>query len=679
MTQTSTDRSPDPGSPDARSVKTVNHSHDPDRRIMFDNSPLGIIRFDPDGSIIDFNRKFVEQMGSTRESLVGFNTATRSSPQMQAAIKKALNGEESIFEGEYTSITGNKTSHFRVVFNPVNPGVSPTQVIATVEDITKRVRAETQLQQSHDKLERLVRQRTSTLIRKIEALKQTEDALRKSEEKYRSILDSIEDVYFEADLKGRLVFFNRASMEFLGYPESALYGMSYRAFTDPYNQKKLRDTFTAVYETGTASPLIDCTLIRKDKRAVSVSFKAALIRDKQGNPSGFQGLARDVTRQRVMENRLQHSQKMEAIGSLAGGVAHDFNNILGAIMGYAHLIKKHRTDPDRVLSYTDQILKAGDRSAGLVKQILLFSRETKAKKEPSDLGQVVREALTLLRATIPATIQIEHRITEAPFIVMADETQIHQVLMNLCANASHAMQKEGGTLEICLENLPVSLENKDQFFDLSAGKYLHLRVSDTGCGMDPETVKRIFEPYFTTKAAGEGTGLGLATVHGIVKEHDGVILIQSQINRGTVCDIYLPAVERAVAAPEEFGGFQTGSERILFVDDEAYLTDVGKEMLEDFGYRVDAFTRPVDALEQFKTDTGRYDLVITDYTMPAMTGEQLARQIRELNPLTPVIMCTGITPDMIITRKSGIKEVLMKPLDMEKLLRTIRSVLDQER
>ncbi len=659
----------------ARTLETL-REQERDRRIIFDNSPLGIIRFDTSGSIVDFNDKFVDLMGSTRERLKGFNTLTRSTPEMQAAFKPALEGKVSVFEGPYTSVTGNKTAFFRVVFNPVKPGQSPTQVIATIEDITKRQQAEAQLQQSNVKLERLVKERTGRLIQKIEELKQIEDALRKSEEKYRSILESIEDVYFEADLKGRFVFFNRALPEFLGYSESELYKMNYRTYTDEESRKTLFETFNIVYRTGNASPLIYCHVLRKDGRRLEFSFKISLMKDKQGKATGFQGLARDVTRQRALENRLQHTRKMEAIGSLAGGVAHDFNNILGAVIGYTHLVKKHKDEPERVQSYAQQILTAGERATGLVRQILLFSRETKAQKIPSDLGLVAREVLKLLRASIPSTIDIRSSIRDSLHSVMADQTQIHQVLMNLCSNASHAMASRGGQLEIMLENIAITAKNVDHYFELDLGNYVHLSVSDTGCGMNRETLKKIFDPYFTTKKAGEGTGLGLATVHGIVKDHGGVILVDSRVDQGTVCDIYLPAIDQKIEPVEKPVEIPAGKEKILFVDDEAYLTEVGREMLQDFGYRVDTFTSPKKALKAFKKAPKSYDMVITDYTMPEMTGEKMADLIFEINPRLPVILCTGLTLGIKVDRGRGIKAVLMKPLDMGKLLKTVRETLD---
>lgn len=647
-----------------------------DQRIVVESSPLGIIRFNIKGEIKDCNEKFIELMGSSRQKLIGFNSSLYSSPEMREAIQKALKGEISFFEDAYTSITGGKTTYLRVAFNPVNPGVSPTEVIATVEDISQRVIAEKQLKRSHDELEALVMEKTSELVREIEERKSAHEALKKSEEKYRSILENIEDSYFELDLRGNLVFFNQSLSQLLGYSEAELKGMNYKTYTAKEDIRKIFTVFNEVYKTGRISRLVHCTLITNDHTRKNAGILASLMKNKKGETIGFQGLARDVTKQMLMESRLQNTRKMEAIGNLAGGVAHDFNNILGGIIGYAQLIKKYSSRESKIYPYVEQILKASERATGLVRQILLFSRKTETEKMPVDMGVIAKEVIELLRASIPSTIEIRHHFKDDLNPISADQNQIHQVFMNLCSNAAYAMKAGGGCLEITLDAVVVTKEGETGLEDLTKGDYVRLSISDTGHGMNEEILKKIFDPYFTTKEIGEGSGLGLATVHGIVKDHGGIIRVESREGAGTVFHLYFPAIRQVIEENKASVEIAKGNETVLFVDDEIYLAEVGKEMLEDYGYTVESMTSSVDAWEAFVQSPDKFDLVITDYTMPGMTGDLLAGKIRELKPGIPIIMCTGISLDPEITKNLNLEKILMKPIDMDSLLQVVRNVLD---
>ncbi len=647
-----------------------------DQRIIVESSPLGIIRINSEGEIKDCNEKFIELMGSSRQKLIGFNSSLYSSPDMRKALQKAIKGEISFFEDVYTSVTGGKTTYLRVAFNPVNPERPPTEVIATVEDISQRVVAEEHLKRSHDELEALVMEKTSELIREIEERKSAHEALKKSEEKYRSILENIEDSYFELDIKGNLTFFNKSLTQLLGYSEEELRGQNYKKYTAQEDIKKLFRVFSEVYKTGRISQLIHCTFVTKDNTRKTVGILSSLMKQKDGKPIGFQGLARDVTKQMLMESRLQHTQKMEAIGNLAGGVAHDFNNILSGIIGYTQLIKKNSPRESKVYPYVEQVLKASERATGLVRQILLFSRKTKSEKIPMDIGLIAKEAIELLRASIPSTIEIRYHFSKDLKPISADQTQIHQVFMNLCSNAAYAMKAGGGCLEITLDAVIVTKEGENGLEDLAKGEYIRLSISDTGQGMNNETLKKIFEPYFTTKQIGDGSGLGLATVHGIVKDHGGIIRVESEEGVGTVFRLYFPTIRKAVEENKKIVEIAKGNETILFVDDEIYLAEVGKEMLEDYGYGVDSMTSSVKAWEAFMKEPNKYDLVITDYTMPGMTGDLLAEKIREIRPEIPIIMCTGISLDPKIIKNFGFERILMKPLDMDYLLQVVRKILD---
>jgi signal transduction histidine kinase/DNA-binding response OmpR family regulator len=382
---------------------------------------------------------------------------------------------------------------------------------------------------------------------------------------------------------------------------------------------------------------------------------------------------------RVLERHLQQSQKMEAIGALASGIAHDFNNILAALIGYAELALL-ATEPDsRCGRSLEMVLTAGQRARELVEQILAFSRQSDEERKPVRIDTVLTEVLKFMRASLPATIEIKKEIDPDVENIMADPVQIHQVLMNLCTNALHAMREKGGVLEVALASANLAAEQGELLAELKPGTHVRLRVKDTGHGMDEATLAKIFDPYFTTKEKGVGTGLGLSVVHGIVKKHGGAIRVQSEPGSGTVFDLYFPTVPKT--DPAESGlkeEMPTGSERILLVDDEQVLADMGKEMLGYLGYRVETRTSSVDALGLFKADPFRFDLVITDMTMPNLTGDKLAEELLRIRPDIPIVMCTGYSEKLMgeRVRAAGIKGFVMKPILMAKLAGAVREALN---
>ena len=407
---------------------------------------------------------------------------------------------------------------------------------------------------------------------------------------------------------------------------------------------------------------------------------------KNGVPAKVLGVIQDVTEQheaekerKHLEAQLQQAQKMEAIGTLAGGIAHDFNNILGGIIGYAELAKMKVPEGSNVIAYLDKMIKSSDRAADLIKQILTLSRQHKQGQRPVQVRHIVQETLNLLRATLPTTIEIRKDLAKDAGVVNADPTQMHQVIMNLTTNAGHAMQKNGGLLEVALANVELDYPSASKHLDLAAGSYLRLTVSDTGHGMTAETLERIFDPYFTTKDTGEGTGLGLSVVQGIVKTHGGTITVYSEMGKGTTFHVYLPIIldeERAEKESEE--PLPTGSERILFIDDEEVLVETGGQILKQLGYEVVTKISSVQALELFRAAPDRFDLVITDMTMPHMTGDKLARDLMKIRPDIPVILCTGHSR-LVSEEKAkdiGIRAFVMKPLVMRNLAETVRKVLD---
>ena len=386
----------------------------------------------------------------------------------------------------------------------------------------------------------------------------------------------------------------------------------------------------------------------------------------------------DITEQRRLEDQLRQAQKMEAIGTLAGGIAHDFNNILGAIIGYTELTLEDVTANKKVRRRLEKVLQSGLRARDLVSQILTFSRQTKKERRTISISPIIKDALKLLRATLPTTIQIHQHLETETDLIVGDPVQIHQVLMNLCTNAKHAMRKEGGTLELSLTEATLQSEESAALFHLDPGRFLKLTVSDTGHGIPPEITERIFDPYFTTKEKGEGTGLGLSVVHGIITEHGGAIRVSSEVGTGTTFQIFLPLSEdQSVAQPKAEKPVLRGSENILLVDDEALLTESYGEILESLGYQVVTKTSSTEALETFRLQPRRFDLVLTDYTMPNMTGIQLAEALLKVRPDIPIILYSGFTEDITPqkAKSKGIKEMLSKPLSKHDLSAVLRRCL----
>jgi signal transduction histidine kinase/CheY-like chemotaxis protein len=380
------------------------------------------------------------------------------------------------------------------------------------------------------------------------------------------------------------------------------------------------------------------------------------------------------------ERQLQQVMKLQAIGTLAGGIAHDFNNILFPIVGYTELAMDDIPAGSQARQNLEEVLKATNRAKELVQQILTFSRQGGQERKPLQVQFLIKEALKLLRATIPSTIEINCDVDENCGHIMGDPTQIHQVIMNLCTNAYHAMQETGGTLEVGLREVDISYETSVERVGMKVGRHLELMVKDTGHGMGTEVMERIFEPYYTTKELGKGTGLGLSVIHGIIKNHGGDISVSSQPGKGTTFTVYLPVIDDVEVAiePEKTTTATEGNESILLIDDEKQIIDIEQQILERLGYRVTPKTDSQEALEEFAALPEKFDLVITDMTMPKLTGDQLALKLMDIRPDIPVILCTGFN-ETINEEKAlsmGIDRYIMKPIVKDELARTIRSVLD---
>lgn len=502
------------------------------------------------------------------------------------------------------------------------------------------------------------------------------EALVESESNYRALIDRIPDAVF-IHVDEKIVFANAATAKLAGAThERDLIGMSGLLFAPREAHDEIRQNLRRCVE-GKGNPVKERNLCRLDgsqfrAEVVSVPFTY------RGQPA-VQTIIRDVTERRRLEEFLHNSQKLQAIGTLAGGIAHDFNNILGGIMGYTQLAALDAGTNAGAKESLREVLKAADRARDLVAQILTFSRQQKQQRQVVTLSTVTKEVLKLLRATLPATIQIDSRIDKDAPSVLADPTQVHQVLMNLCTNAAHAIGARTGRIEVSLTRAEFDAAGPAEHPGTTAGVYAQLSVSDDGCGIPAENLKRIFEPFFTTKHPWEGTGLGLAVVHGIVEEHGGVIEVRSEPGVGTCFDIYFPECRGNVDSVN-FAGEELpcgSGEHILFVDDESALADTARRLLEQLGYKVTAETDPRNALKRVCDAPQDFDLLFTDLTMPGLTGADLVVRVLEQRPGMPVLVATGFnaTWNREALQQLGVHDLVMKPLSPAVLAQSVRNAL----
>jgi len=519
------------------------------------------------------------------------------------------------------------------------------------------------------------------IARDITNRRRTEEDLSKYEQMVASITDQM--VLVDRDFIIQAV--NSAYIENVGMKRRDVIGSHFKLIS---GEEDFNENYLSYFEACLAGTSVksERLVLGEGKKAKYMVITYYPILEQDGFVSGVMIHQRDLTEQKKLEAMLQQSQKMEAIGTLAGGIAHDFNNIIGGIIGYAEMIEMFDANASpKVASRIEHVLKGAYRAKDLVEQILTFSRNADVKKKPLNLGNLVKDTMQFLRASIPSTIKIVKQENIPTAFVWADETSIHQILMNLCTNAAHAMQEDGGELVVSLAVEQIDNESAKRIHLGVLGSYVKLSIRDSGVGIDSARIERIFEPFYTTKKTGEGTGMGLAMVHGIIKNLRGAITVESTPGTGTTFHVYLPEFDLSVAEDEADESLQEefveGKGCILIVDDEQELVSFSEEILEHLGYEVVGTTSSVSARMAFMEEPDRFDLVITDQTMPNLTGIDLARQFLEIREDLPIILCTGFSqPNLEIeANEIGINRFVKKPFGARQLVDMVRKELSVEK
>ncbi len=551
-----------------------------------------------------------------------------------------------------------------------------------VEDIGKQLTLDRRKNgdSQPDELDRIVRsinEMQSRVNDQIQAQLQTAKRLQREIAFSDAIIDSLPGIFVVFNEELKTVLFNESFAEKPGLKNSESNGFLFLQSVVPEDQKRFEKILQGVF-TDKKSVTIELQLLSANEKRIPYLFNGSyFLLEEQGY---IIALGTNLTEQKKMENMLNQAQQMEAIGTLAGGIAHDFNNILSSIMGNLQLAQIVKNDPEKLDNYLQSGVDASIRAKHLIAQILTMGRNEQLDKQSLQVSLIVEETMSLLRATIPTTIYFK-QVIESNGYIWANATQMQQILLNLCTNAYHAMQDSGGVLTVSLKEEQITKSQRLPAFDLPEGKYIKLEITDTGCGMDNKTCKMIFEPYYTTKEKGSGTGLGLAVVHGIVQSHEGHITVYSEPGKGTIFRLYFPLLSDSVQDADIDiieDVFPRGTERLLLVDDEEEILSVYSELLRAHGYLIKSFSNSLDALNHFRKNPSAYDLVLTDMTMPNLSGDILGQKIMQIMPDIPVIICTGFSKVMESgdSLAAGFAAYLTKPVEAGELLFTIRKVLD---
>ena len=629
-------------------------------RLLMDTIPNPIFHKNADLRYEGCNKAYEDLTGRKSEEIVGkniFETGVVEIPENSHAMDLALLKGGGSLTYETTLKGADGTLHYILSTKATYPDSEgkPAGIVGTWVDMTEQ--------------------------------KKAEKNLKERERYFRSILANMHEDIFVIGRDYRISDVNRRFLETIKRKRKEIVGRPcYHVLLNARRACFLdgkRCRLEEVFQTGTPGSK-NTEIVRPDGEKATVNMLYSPLKDETGYVVKGILAVRDISNEARLELELRQAQKMEAIGTLAGGIAHDFNNILGIILGYTELTRFHLPPEAPESLNLIQIQDACLRAKELVKQILAFSRKSDREKHPVYIGFILKEALKLLRPALPATIEIKLDINTADGsdLILADATQMHQVIMNLSSNAADAMSRQGGSLEIDLSEISISSSDLVHFPDLTPGSYVCISFKDSGCGIEPSNIERIFEPYFSTKGLSRGTGLGLAVVHGIVKEHKGEVKVYSELGKGSVFKIYLPRIS-SIPPVVELDPYNPaaffGTETILMVDDEKHLADVYSKLLNDLGYHTLVKTDSREALETFRNSPDSFDLVITDQTMPGMTGMDLAKQILQIRPDMPIIICSGHSESLNdhSARQAGIREFMTKPILMQDLAGKIREVLDE--
>ena len=511
--------------------------------------------------------------------------------------------------------------------------------------------------------------------------KTAEKALLAQKEKAERYLNLASVMFIGLDPHGKINVANKKACRVLEYNTEEIMGRDWFETFIPQNiRHEVRSVFNELIAGNVASvEYYENEVFSKSGKIKKIAWHNTDIRDDNGNIMGILGSGEDLTEKRALEMALRQAQKMESIGNLAGGIAHEFNNVLAIILGNAELAMDDVPDWNPAKEPLKEIRTASFRAKDVVRQILSFARKTMTSLKPLEINTIVKESLKLMRASIPAMVDVQSNIPSAPCMILGDPTEIHQIVINLCTNAAHAMKASGGRIDVAISEVTLDKKTASRYEDLSPGDFVKLTVQDSGEGISPDILEKVFEPYFTTKEFGAGSGMGLAVVHGLVKKCKGAINIQSTVGEGTTVEVLFPKIEEELPAEKKKEDeLPTGNERILLVDDDPSIVNMIRQMLEGLGYTVTSMTDSTAAIEKFKSTTDDFDLVITDMAMPKMSGDQLAAELIKVRRNIPILLCTGHS-DTIDEKKAkqiGVKGFAMKPLDKGKLARAVRAVLD---
>ena len=628
-------------------------------RGIVENMEDGYAEYDLKGNISFVNNSFCRQTGYTREEIIGMNYRRMHRPEVAQSGRRL----------------------FEQIYKTGEPAFLVNHEVLRKDGSTMIVQSNSMLM--CDEAGRPTG--FSTMARDITKIKEAEETIRHNEERYRTILEATGEGYIELDIQGRWLFFNEPICRFLGYTHEELACRNFRKLHPPESLQRLIDFYARILETGEPGLLFDVENIAKDGSILITQINATLMRNETGEPIGFRVLARDITERKKaeaerakIEQQLIQAQKMESVGRLAGGVAHDFNNMITVILGYTELIKLRLPQDSPLLSDITEIEKAAVRSRDITGQLLAFSRKAMIAPKIVDMNEIITSTQKAILRLIGEDIDLRFYPGNNLWKIKFDRSQMENILINLAVNARDAMP-EGGRLTIETENVSLSEAYSKTHDGFTAGSFVALGVSDEGIGMDKETLLHIFEPFFTTKETGKGSGLGLAMVYGIVKQSGGFINVYSEPGKGATFKVYIPSSEEeAEVSCEETGiSAEGGTVTILLVEDDEMVRTLAKEMLEAIGYVILDAASPEEALSLFKNHHLSIDMVMTDVVMPKMSGKQMIEQIVAIRPGIPVLYMSGYTANVIAHR--GVLDegvcFIQKPFSMNDLAVKVRTAM----